>query len=1015
MSRLFSSNNKKRIIFLIIFLLFFNILNVSIIAGGDDRPDLIIESIVIPQKFYEGKDLEFVMMIKNQGAKNVTKGTQIGVALKIDGIIIAVNSSSNGLEPGSSMYINLTWTPSLDDIGKHKARWEVDYTDSIIEEDENNNIHDANIEVFEHETELEIISITPQDDYIVNQNVNILATVRNNGKSTTRPIFAKLNSSEDGQIEVVIKDDGLKRNGTFDFSFNWTPTHIGSQRINVEVAHGGKTHDFKEESIVVGFKQIGWWNVSWHYRYFLMVSGSGNISLFFNFTEMLKDLGVDGKTFENDTIRIIEYTKTGSVIKEVQIYKFIEGTGFDPILNATGTLIWNITGSGEKYYCVYFDVESNKGSRTKLDEAENIVKSGNNSVGVYDLTEGWWLEVYEPIDNGYTIIDESIDFNVTSVALAKEVKVYIYKTENEAHNFTINLIGTDYTEWKFENFYFDEEGNWTIVITGRDWTDYASIVELSFFVGKPDLKITDITFSTDWSYTSPAIYKNDLANFTGHVFSKDATIENVNVSIKVYNLGNKKLYYANFVITTIFKDKDNLISFNWNANESGKYNVTFRIDPNNVIDEQNESNNRCTENFTVLDWPDLVVKDIKLPTDEIIEFDPVEIKVDIANIGDGNAKDYEIRLYIEPTTQGVMTYTNDVDSSIFSADKGTTGTIDLKWDSAQPGEWLVAAQILRNDTKRDINKDNNQLLSNKTLTVIGIERNGPSIDNIKISPTSQQQGGAVVITADITDASGIKSVSIQITDPSDFTYNDIMIRTTGKQFKFTFDDTDKIGTYKYKIKAVDLSLHSNIGIKNGNFLIYEDEEPPVVSYFEAEPKVQLIGKKVNIVCIVADNREVDNVKVTITHPTASSKSKTEKEMSWSSSGKYVHGDDYGIPGKYTFYIEAEDEAGNTYITETKTFWITSNLDDTDNDGMTDEWEKQFKLDPYSPTDANDDDDNDGLTNKKEFEAGNNPQKNIFAENAVYRLKENALYLVGSIALFFLILVIIIIGRWRRLI
>ncbi len=1016
MSRLVSSNNKKILIFLVIFLLFFNILNVSTIADEDDRPDLIIESLILPEKFFEGKDLEFVMLIKNQGAKNVTNGTKIGVALKIDDIITVVNSSFDGLEPGSSIYINLTWTPSLDDVGKHKARWEVDYTDSIIEENENNNIHDANIEVFESDTDLEIISIIPQSEIVINQNVNILATVKNNGKNTTEPIYAKLNSSEEGQIEVVIKEDGLKRDGTFDFSFNWTSSHIGSQNITVEIAHGGKTHDLKEESIVVGFKQVGWWNESWHYRYFLIVNGSGNISLFFNFTKLLSNLGIVDETFENDMIRIIKYTKAGNIVEEVENYKFSESNDFDPILNATGTLIWNITGSSEeKYYCIYFDVENNKGDRTKLDETENIVESGNNSVGVYDLTEGWWLEILEPIDGGYTVIDEPINFNVSTVAKAKNVIAYIYLTENESHNFTIGLIGTNDTQWKFEGFYFDEEGNWTIAVTGKDWTNYSSVVEYSFFVGKPDLEITDITFSTDWSYTSPVIYKNDLANITGHIISHNATVEDVNVSLKIYDIDEKELFHTDTIITTIFKDKDNLISFNWKANESGEFNVTIAVDPNNVIDEQNESNNEITENFTVLDWPDLVVEDIKLPTDEIIEFDPVEIKVDVANIGEGDADDYEIKLYIEKATQETMTYTNDVDSSIFSAPKNATDTIILKWDSAEPGEWLVAAQILRNDTKRDVNKDNNQLLSNKTLMVIGIERNGPAIDNVKISPTSQQQGGTVVITADITDASGLKSVTIEITDPSDSSQSKIMIRSIGDEFKFTFDDTIKVGTYNYKIKAVDLSLHSNIGIKNGSFLIYEDRTPPEISYFEADPKVQLIGSKVDIICIATDNIEVENAVVTITYPVVSSKSETENNMGWSTSGKYVYGDDYGIPGKYTFYIEAEDKAGNTDTTKNKTFWITSDLDDTDNDGMPDEWEKQFGLDPYDPDDANADDDKDGLTNIKEFEAGNNPKKDIFTENAIYRLKENALYLIGAIALFLLIIILITFGKWRRLI
>jgi hypothetical protein len=168
---------------------------------------------------------------------------------------------------------------------------------------------------------------------------------------------------------------------------------------------------------------------------------------------------------------------------------------------------------------------------------------------------------------------------------------------------------------------------------------------------------------------------------------------------------------------------------------------------------------------------------------------------------------------------------------------------------------------------------------------------------------------------------------------------------------------------------------------------------------------------VTIECIATDNIGIESVKINITYPDGS---KEEKSMTFSSDGKYLYSKVYDGLGKYSFCIIVRDEAGNEVLTDYKTFWVTTDLNDTDNDGMPDWWEEKYGLNPEDPTDANENMDGDEYTNLKEYKIGTNPAKDIFLENTGYRVKENGGFLVASLVLFIVIALMSIYGKRRRL-
>ncbi|MHA2366889.1 MAG: CARDB domain-containing protein, partial [Candidatus Hodarchaeales archaeon] len=855
-----------------------NLINASINASNN-LPDLKIVDIEPNPRYiniFEGKELEFAVKIKNDGIIDVPVGNKITVKLRIDlDYVVSTNSSEKGLPGGSSTFINLNWTPTYYDVGIHTFSFEVWYQDIHL-------IHYwdyYDVKVSERDTDLEIISFDTPGTFAVNKTSLIQASIINYGENSISPIYAKLNSSEDGEVEKVVRSSILSRDETHIFYFNWTPTRFGSQKISVEIVYNSTIHDSEEKSVIVEIENLQWWDENWHYMYFLSVNGSGNVSEFFNFTEFIDDLGVIGK-FENDTIRIVNYTKDGNFVNVVEEYEFKESEGFNKESNAIGTLTWNAVGAPfEKFYCIYFDVTLNQGDRDELIETQGMGESGNTTIGYFGFIDGWGIDSLQPSNGSYCLVNELIDITVSTDAKAENVSAFIILDSDTSVNSTIYLSHNgDYTLWSYDDFNFTVEGNCTIQISSIDWAGYIpEIFEHSFFVGKPDIAVINVEISVDGSPGSQKIYRNDTVNITALIMSYDANIESVNVSLSIFDIQNAFVIYTETIKTALIKDKNNYVSFSWKADASGDVNVTIILDPDDLIDEEDESNNKIYKIITVYELPDLAVVDIILPSYEKTEFDQVQIDVVIKNEGLGNAEDYEVILYIE---KDVMKYKNEIDSKIVNVNANKSITVSLFWDSSRPGQWIVAAKINVTDTNRDSNIFNNRLLSDELLVIRSIERNYPYI-KITSLPDDKKQGSAVTIFANITDDTGLESVTIDITSPFNKLYTNTMVRTKGDEFKFTFSNTIEKGKYDFTITAIDLSIHRNTGSKSDSFNITKDSTSPMITYLSFEPQVQLLGKDIDFICIASDNIGLQSVRI-IVNPPVFPPSPEEANMQWTS-------------------------------------------------------------------------------------------------------------------------------------
>jgi len=176
----FVSSKKTAFSMAVIVLMFFSLLNISVIAD-DEKPDLIIVTVSCPDTLMEDEDVDIAVKIKNDGNKNISGGTPIGVGLYLDSSTTPFDTLNkySGLDIGDTINFNFSWTPSLGDLGQHLFRVVVDYQGTINELDENNNVWDKYIDIVEKDTNLEIVNLYSTGDFYINEPLNITTDIFN--------------------------------------------------------------------------------------------------------------------------------------------------------------------------------------------------------------------------------------------------------------------------------------------------------------------------------------------------------------------------------------------------------------------------------------------------------------------------------------------------------------------------------------------------------------------------------------------------------------------------------------------------------------------------------------------------------------------------------------------------------------------------------------------------------------------------------------------------------------------
>ncbi|MBU0496829.1 MAG: hypothetical protein KKC68_08315, partial [Candidatus Thermoplasmatota archaeon] len=857
-----------------------------------DADDLILQKVTPPDPIIEDKPHTITIIIKNTGTTAIPAGTNISDHLYINTATTpkTINWTDDGLSAKASRYLNLTWIPSITDITLIIRL----YCDGTEVDD----VY-IPITVQKKDTDIVLNTLIINGTLKLDEQLTIIANTTNTGKSTTTSVKSTLIiNNKKIQNQTIF---GMDYNESYNFTFKWTPKEFGYYTINVtldpnnKIPESNETNNYQEETIFIQPYHIDWYSPHWHYRKFITINGTGTIAIPLDFTELLNDLGITQKTFENTTILPILYKPDGSTAGKVLTFDFNESTTYHPQTNAKGNVLINTTTS-ITYLCIYFDVKENDGTRPTSDYTPNIYPMGNTSFNNDTPPEGWWTILLLPENNFYPLNLPS-DIKATTITYANKATVTLYY--KGTFQTTLALNTTNKLSWK-KQYTFTKTGNWTIHLVAEDKA----------------------------GYTTPII--------------KSA-------------------------------------------------------------------------NITVQAIPDLSISKIIFPTENITEGTPASIKIIINNTGTVDAIKYELRLY---TSQNVMKWEEQYlrDTIRINISKQSSKTFTLTWNpslygtAGNLGKWIAGIWIITDLTHPDINTADNKQIKSPLIIKQG-EQNPPKIEIINL-PDTIEKGQPITIQASITDASGLRSVNITIFTPQDSTFGSAVTKDTNDLYTITYTNTFFLGKYTFRITAIDNSFYQKQTITTGAFTVIEDATPPTIEFTGIFPDIQLTNTDVTFICITYDLSGLSAININLLDPDGFSQ--TISMIKVAETNKYRAIEQFSTSGQYSFSITVKDQSNNAKTTDTKTFWITSDLNDTDDDGMPDRWEKRYGLDPFDPTDATQDLDKDGISNLEEYQKQTNPTiEPTFAQEFSLNLKNNAGYLATAILLTIIIITLSLYTFRRR--
>jgi hypothetical protein len=235
------------------------------------------------------------------------------------------------------------------------------------------------------------------------------------------------------------------------------------------------------------------------------------------------------------------------------------------------------------------------------------------------------------------------------------------------------------------------------------------------------------------------------------------------------------------------------------------------------------------------------------------------------------------------------------------------------------------------------------------------------------------------------------NVIVSASDPADgdtLTYSDdatlFDIDSSTGEISFT-PTNDDVGTYKFNITVDDGASVDNTDTMMFKIVVENTNDPPVAPTIlsPSDGDVFTVGDTIDFKgsCDDPDLYIPDSTEV-LSYTWTSNKV-TEDDLGY---GEEISIDTLEV-GEHEITLTVKDKKNSE---SSATIKITIDIDkttdtdkdgtpdyideDDDDDGLPDEWEEKYKLDPYDPTDAEKDSDGDGFSNLEEYQEDTDPRR-----------------------------------------